>query len=596
MGIFRQGVMKISVLRGACVLLLALGAASCDGAAGAPMDRTALAAGNGAAAAADPEQVHAFYPSAAGFFLAAREAEMSGDRALAAKFMAEALKLDPTNPDLLRGTFELALAEGHIEEADHLARAIVATRPEDQLPNYLLAVEEVRDGRPKAAIARMQRLPKVELAVVTAPMIEAWALAGEGKTNEALGALDALASLRGFSVLRDFHAAMIEDLAGRTAEAETDYKKALAAEASPSYRVVEALANFYARHGRNKEAVALFERYKDSVPDTVRVEQTIKELRSGKPAPHLRNAKDGLAEALFDLGSALRQGSDDGISLQFVQLSLVVEPGFDLSRLTLADILSSEQRDGDALAIYRSIPPSSPLYYSARLRVAEALHNMGKLDEAVKELEVLAARWPSRPEALATEGDFLRAADRFADAAKAYDRAIARLNPVKPADWSLFYARGVALERAGDWPPAEKDFLESLKLSPDQPSVLNYLGYSWVDRGIHLDKAKGLIERAVQLRPNDGYIVDSLGWVLYREGQYQSAVTNLERAVELRPDDPVINDHLGDAYWRVGRENEARYQWRRALSLKPDSALETQLGLKLEHGLKVEKKSGEHNS
>jgi len=556
---------------------------------------SASAQGSAAAAVAEEDKDAGIFQSAPGFYLAARAADENGDVAKAADFMAQALKRDPGNKDLLREAFQLKLAAGRIEEASELAKRLAAALPDDQLGNVMLALEEARAGRFAESAERMAKLPRLGLGNILGPLIEAWALEGEGKTADALKALDQLSSVRGFAVLHDFHAGFINELAGRAAEAESAFKMTLAAETSPSYRVINALADFYARQDRLKEALALFDDYLKNNSETVRLELTVKALKSGvKPRQHPQNAVEGMAEALFDVGSALRQDEGTRLALQLMRLSLYMEPDLTIAPVSLADILDADRSDDEALALFRGVSPDSPLYFSARLRIADVLREEDKLDEAVKELDTLAEKWPNNFEPLATEGDYLRAADRFADAVKAYDRAIARIKEARTQDWSLFYARGVALERAGDWARAEKDFLESLKLSPDQPSVLNYLGYSWVDRGENMDKAKGLIERAVKLKPNDGYIVDSLGWVLYREGQYQRAVTNLERAVELRPDDPVINDHLGDAYWRVGRLDEARFQWLRALTLKPEPDLKTQIGAKLEHGLKIDTKSDEH--
>ena len=171
------------------------------------------------------------------------------------------------------------------------------------------------------------------------------------------------------------------------------------------------------------------------------------------------------------------------------------------------------------------------------------------------------------------------------EAVKAYDEAVKRIGALERRHWSLLYTRGIALERSKQWPRAEADFLAALEFEPEQPYVLNYLGYSWVDQGINLERAQKMIERAVELRPNDGYVVDSLGWVLYRLGKFAGAVRELERAVELRPEDPIINDHLGDAYWRVGRRQEARFQWRRSLSLEPEDDLLAVLRDKIKAGL-----------
>lgn len=591
MYLFRNGV--LSATRGALFCLAAaLLAAGCTADTSLPSKPSSVASVD---PVGDPDE--GISHTAAGYYLAAHEAEQQGDRTTASKYMAEALALDPGNVDLLSETFRLDLSEGRFTEADRLAKRLVRVQPNSQLANLFLALEDIKKGRWAAAQSRMAKLPTSGLGALIGPIGRAWSLQGAGKTDEAVAALAPLSSVRGFAVLRELHKAFINDLAGRTAAAEASYKQSIESESKPSFRVVDAFANFYARHGRTKDALALLKRFKDDNPDTVRLDETIKALARGKkPSPEVPDAKAGIAEALFDIGSALREDTTDRLSLGFMRLALFISPEFTVARIALGDMLAADGRHDEALALYNKINRSNPLYFSARLRVATVLHNMNRGDDGIKELERLAATWPDRPDPLASEGDFLRASERFADAAKAYDRAIARIKTIDTNDWPLFYARGVALERSGQWPRAERDFLEALKLSPNQPSVLNYLGYSWVDRDEHLDRAKKLIERAVELKPDDGYIVDSLGWVLYRVGDFKRAVANLERAVALRPDDPVINDHLGDAYWRVGRLSEARFQWQRALSLKPEPDLSNKIGLKLEHGLKANSKPREHDS
>ena len=197
----------------------------------------------------------------------------------------------------------------------------------------------------------------------------------------------------------------------------------------------------------------------------------------------------------------------------------------------------------------------------------------------------MAQREPTRPDSLIALGDLLRGEDRFAEAEAAYTRALQRVPAIDRRHWRLLYARGIAYERTKRWPQAEADLLKALELEPEQPFVLNYLGYSWVDQGLNLDRAKAMLHRAVELRPEDGFIVDSLGWAYFRLGEHDKAVTYLERAVELEPGDPVINDHLGDGYWRVGRMREARFQWQRALTFEPEPELATVIQDKLVNGL-----------
>lgn len=188
-------------------------------------------------------------------------------------------------------------------------------------------------------------------------------------------------------------------------------------------------------------------------------------------------------------------------------------------------------------------------------------------------------------------GNILRARKQYAEAIPYYDKAISLIGKPEKQHWIYYYARGTSYERTGNWPAAETDLQKALSLYPDQPLLLNYLGYSWVDQGRNLKEGLGYIEKAVSLKPDDGYIVDSLGWAHYRQGNFKEAVRYLERAVELKPDDPVLNDHLGDALWRVGREQEARYQWDQALSLKPEPDDVEKIKRKIDQGLDAVEKS-----
>jgi Flp pilus assembly protein TadD len=210
---------------------------------------------------------------------------------------------------------------------------------------------------------------------------------------------------------------------------------------------------------------------------------------------------------------------------------------------------------------------------------------MERKEQAFELLESQAAAEPERIQALVQLGNLLRGDEQYDRAERAYTRAVERLGTPERDNWTLVYARGIVHERIKQWPQAEADFFKALELEPEQPLVLNYLGYSWVDKGVRLDEARGMLDRAVAARPNDGYIVDSMGWVHYRLGEYAQAVASLERAVELEPGDPVINDHLGDAYWRVGRQREARYQWRTVLALAPEPDLKARIETKLQQGL-----------
>ena len=198
-------------------------------------------------------------------------------------------------------------------------------------------------------------------------------------------------------------------------------------------------------------------------------------------------------------------------------------------------------------------------------------------------------------------GNIQRARKQYAECAASYAKGIATIANPEKANWLIYYFRGICHERTKKWADAEADLKKSLELFPDQPHVLNYLGYSWVDQGANLDEGMKMIRRAVEQRPDDGYIVDSLGWAHYRLGNFEEATKHLERAVELKPEDPTINDHLGDCYWKIGRTLEAQFQWAHARDLKPDPDELKKIEEKLRVGLveetattadKTNKKSG----
>ena len=346
------------------------------------------------------------------------------------------------------------------------------------------------------------------------------------------------------------------------------------------------MANFYQRHGRRDQADALYKRFIKENSGSELAETLLTTKPVGIPAPSIGSAEDGLAEGLFDLASVVNQPDTTDLALLYVRFALDLRPHLAVAQLLLADILSGENKPQKSLDVLAEIPSNSPYSWSAQLRVAANLETLGRMDEAAAELRAMAAKEPSRASAEIQLGDLLRGQKRFSESADAYNEAIRRLKAAGAVPhWPLYYSRGIAFERSGQWTLAEADLEHALELKPDQPLVLNYLGYSWIDRGEKLKRGLKMIEKAVALRPEDGYIVDSLGWAHYRLGEYAVAIQYLEKALELVPDDPTINDHLGDAYWKSGRTTEARYQWRQALQFKPDKEDVKPIEAKLEGGL-----------
>jgi tetratricopeptide (TPR) repeat protein len=504
-----------------------------------------------------------------GAYLAGRFAHARGDTRAAAEYYAAAAKRDPDNVDIQQRSFALLLAEGRLDEASPIAQRLLVIDDDAPLPALVLGVQDARAGRFDLAEKRFAALPAKGINGFLGPLLTAWARAGQGRFDDGLATLAPRADTAGFAPIWEYHAGLMGDLAGRPGVAEAHFKAALANQTS--VRTVEAAGTWYQRAGRMDEAKALYERFYAEHADRSLLDGH-RQLAAGANLPRVvEKAADGMAEALFDTSSLVRQGNAQELSLVFSRLALALRPDFPLARLLLADSMMAQGRLEEANALYRGIRPPSQAATFARLKLAVNLDEMKQTDEAVSELKALAAEWPEAHESLVTLGDILRRHKRYSEAAEAYGEALARTGGSRdPRNWALFYARGIAYERAKQWAKAEPDMLEALRLSPDQPDVLNYLGYTWVDQGIDVQKGRKLIERAVELRPNDGAIVDSLGWALYRMGEFQMAVKYLERASELKPEDPTINEHLGDAFWQVGRDTEARYQWQRAMTLDPE--------------------------
>ena len=524
-------------------------------------------------------------PSLAGNYLAGRHAQAVHDLGTASDYLNSALGLDPDDPNLIKRTFVLMAVEGRMAEAAPLARRVIAANPRDNMANLTRATEGIKNGRFAQTNERLAKLPDSGINAFMVPLLRAWALVGLKRYDDALAALQPLGERKGFKALNHLHGALINEIAGRTKDAEHLYLAAAKAQNGASLRLTELMGGFYERTGRAEEAKVLYDTYTEARPQSRLLAPAIARLSTGKaPARDVDSPASGAAEALFDVASSLRQQNAQETALMFGRLALWLRPDFPVTQILVGDILESSDRLESANAIYASIDAKSPFAWSARLRIGSNLDDLGRTEDAIGHFTAMAKEEPSDPAPLIELGDVLRGDDQFAKAVTAYDQAVARIGTLARHHWGLLYARGISLERSDNWERAEADFLKALGFEPNQPYVLNYLGYSWVDKGLNLEKAQKMIRKAVELRPIDGYIVDSLGWVLYRLGDYEAAARELERAVELRAEDPIINDHLGDAYWRVGRRLEARFQWRRALSLDPEKDMIDGIRAKVENG------------
>jgi tetratricopeptide (TPR) repeat protein len=529
-----------------------------------------------------------------GNYLAARHASKIREDSDAAAFLMSALDQSPDDPVLINRAYLTLLLDGRVPEATLLARRVMDTDPDSTLARVVVATDDIRAGRFAEADEALAAMPEGRISLFLSKMLRGWTLSGLGQPEQGIAELRVLDDQQGEDTLFHFHAALISEAAGSPEEALSHARAAVEGERL-SLVLVQLLGGVLERSGAPDEASALRQRYLDEHLGSSLVADALSGGRDKAVyPPDMRSAGDGAALALFDAVGALSRQNTPETALVLGQLGLHLQPDFPALRMLVADLMEILERREQANRMYATIDPASPLARQARLNTALNLNRMDRHDEAVTRLRKLAGEDPGDAEPLVDLGDILRGREAFAEAVEAYDEAIARIPELQPYHWRLLYARGIALERANRWPRAEKDFLKALEFEPDQPFVLNYLGYSWIEQRLNLDEAQAMIRKAVEQRPDDGYIVDSLGWGYYQLGKYEDAVRELERAVELRPQDAVINDHLGDAYWAVGRQREARFQWTRALGLEPDAELKSRLEDKLDKGLVKEANAAHH--
>jgi tetratricopeptide (TPR) repeat protein len=511
-----------------------------------------------------------------GEYLTGRFAMGEADTQMAATQFLRALASRPGDTDLLQQAFVASLVAGR-SEAVQLAREL----PDSQAAQLLLGQAEVRAGHWQAAEQRFQMLPRQGLTQLLQPLLIAWSQQGDGRTDAALATLRPFVDGQRFRSVYALHAALIADQAGRAADAAKLYRQAQTEFGGTNLRLAQILASTQARHGHLGEAQRILTEMAVDAPE---IGIALPSLTTASMTPAVPHATDGIAEAYLALAATLRSQDAGDFAMLVLRLALDLRPDFTAARLLAADILDSQHHLENALQMLASVAGDDPLFAVVRLQRAALTERLGHSEEANHELQQIAHDYPDSPIPAMREGDLLRAKQRFAEAIAAYDRAIGRIRTPGPTDWLAYYERGICYERSRQWNKAEADFTHALTLAPDQPFVLNYLGYSWADMGQNLVRARAMIEKAAQHRPDDGAIIDSLGWVMLRQGQIAEAVQTLERAVELDPEDASINGHLGDAYWAAGRRLEATYQWRRALIFNPEPDDVAKLEAKLQGG------------
>ncbi len=520
-----------------------------------------------------------------GDYLSARLAASDHDIADAAQLYRASLDAAPDNPDLLDRAFLYTAAEGDVPQAAALAKRVLATEPDNRAARLAIAVDELKAGDYAGTRTQIAQSAKGPFTTITLLMLDAWAAQGAGNTDAALADVKSVTAEGGTDELANFHRALILDLAGRNGDADAAYRAALGNGAA-SPRVAESYGRFLERTDRGKEARAFYTKELSDPAIAPIARQGLERLAAGtKPDRLIATPAAGAAEALFGIAASLSDDASADVAILYLRLALYLEPDLDLAKIVLADRFENLEKFDDAIAVYRTIDKSSPFWSAAAVQAALDETRAGQNDVAIVQLKDIALTDPSDLNAWTALGDAYRSAEKYREAADAYDHAVRLFASEQPEDWAVYYGRAMAEEQSKRWDAAEQDLQHALKLKPDQPEVLNFLGYSWVDQGRRLSEALAMLEKARALSPFDGYIVDSVGWAYYRLGRYEEAAKTLESAVLLEPGNPTINEHLGDAYWKTGRKLDARFQWSHALAFDPDATQKIELEKRLLSGL-----------
>ena len=528
----------------------------------------------------DDQQAQAFST-----YLSARFAAGEHDLPQAAHYYSTALNRDPANPQLLALSFFYSTTSGDFDAAAKYANAVVTATPDDRAARLALAVISFKH-RDYADVRRQLSLSaKGPFTVLTLSLFDAWAAAAQHDIAGMDKDLVALSEQKGAESMTAFHTALLQDYLGNTVAAEAAYKKAVSSNA-PTPRVLEAYGRFLEHNGRPGEAAALYRGHAGEGGLATVTGPGLARIAAGqKPEAMIRTPADGAAEALFGIAASLTDAQSADVSILYLRMALYLRSDLGLAQVLLADRFETLRKFENAIAVYHAIPADSPYFRMAEIQGALDEQRMGKNDAAITDLKKLVAADPHDSESWIALGDTYRATDKFAEAVDAYDHAEKAIPTPGKRDWPMFYARAMAKEKVHKLDESEADIQTALKLSPEQPELLNYLGYSLVDRGRNIPQALTMLEKARSLRPYDGYIVDSVGWAYYQLGRYDDAAKTLEAAVLLVPGDPTINDHLGDALWKAGRHIDARFQWNHALTFSDNDTDKAAIERKLKNGL-----------
>ncbi|MEL6089087.1 tetratricopeptide repeat protein [Bartonella schoenbuchensis] len=513
-----------------------------------------------------------------GAYLAGRIANHENETNLAINYFKQALTYNPNNIDAQKEIFEAMLSVGAFKEAVKQAKKLKAQNISHPFISLTLSI----DNLIKKNYKDVKPLPQLKTSPSTNnpafDVISAWATFGSGNHSQAIADLKKLLGPIWYNLFIHYHLALMSDLAKRPKEAKKYFMQALnnqqGAMISPDTyeRIIIAYASFQLRQKMRNQAIQTIQNGEKMLSDREILKNIRQKVEKGANLENpVKTPQQGAGEILYDFGTTLNRRKSEYVARIFKQLSLALYPQNDATLFQLANVSAKLNDPHQAIKLYRALSPHSPYYREGQLQLALTLANNNQHTEAIKLLTSLEKKNPNdRAIYIALSAIYMQK-NNFAEAAKIMDRAIIQTVDFQKDDWKLFYQRGIAFERLKHWTKAETDLRKALELFPEQPHVLNYLGYTLIDRDQKLEESLSMLQKASALQPKNGYILDSLGWAHYKLKQYNQAVEILETAVKLQPQDPILNDHLGDVYWKVGRKREAIFQWNHAIDGQPEN-------------------------
>ncbi|MEM7752133.1 MAG: tetratricopeptide repeat protein [Pseudomonadota bacterium] len=500
-----------------------------------------------------------------GSYLAARSAIAASDYRAASEYFSRALIRDPGNLVLLESAATAYVGLGDLDRATEIARRMVSAGSSGQLGGLILTGANAKAGAWEEVRGGLER--GLTVSPLFDGLVAAWSLVGSGNMTAAIEAFDTVSGGAGVQAFGLYHKALALASVGDFEGAAIIFSGETGTELRLSRRGIVAYAEVLSQLERNDDALDLIVQ-----SFGVSLDPYLQDIKARLEAGETLNfdtvtqPSDGVAEVYFSIANALRRDAQSAYTVLYARMASSIRTDHIDALLLSAELLESLDRFDLATEVYDLVPREDPSFHAAEIGRAEALRQAGREEAAIEVLTQLTETHGHLPLVHVTLADTLRGLERFEEAIEPYNTAVSQIETFEDQHWIIFFARAIAYERTQQWELAEADFRKALELRPDQPQVLNYLGYSFLEMQTNYDEALEMIERAVELRPDSGYILDSLGWGLFRLGRYEEAVGHMEKAVEKMPIDPIINDHLGDVYWAVGRYREAEFQWHRALS------------------------------